>query len=177
MPQAEVSFDIDANGILNVSAKDKGTGKEQKIRVNVSDGLSDDEINRMVNEAKQYEEEDRKRKQEIEERNEADQLDYTTEKSLKEYGDKVSEDDRKNIESALTELKTAIESNNFQQIKEKKEALMKASHKLAEQMYAGANPQGQPGAADMGQQQGGSQNNDNSSNKQDEKIVDAEVEK
>ncbi|MGM0607092.1 MAG: molecular chaperone DnaK [Candidatus Muiribacteriota bacterium] len=175
VPQIEVAFDIDANGILHVSAKDKGTGKEQKIKVNVSDGLSEDEINKMVEEAKQHEEEDKKRKQEIEEKNEADQLVYTTEKSLKEYGDKISAEEKAAIETANKELKEAIEKNDMEQIKAKKEELMKASHKLAQHMYQ-QNPQGQQGPeGGAGPQTDGG--TDSSDKKDDEKIVDAEVEK
>ncbi len=168
MPQIEVTFDIDANGILHVSAKDLGTGKEQKIKVNVSDGLSDEEVNRMTEEAKKFEEEDKKRKEAIEVRNEADQLIYTTEKSMTEYGENISEDEKKGITDAIDELKKALEKDDTEEIKAKKEALMNASHKMAEQMYKNVNPQGGPEQA---------QTDQNEQKDDEEKIVDAEVEK
>ncbi|MCK9223887.1 MAG: molecular chaperone DnaK [Candidatus Muirbacterium halophilum] len=172
MPQIEVSFDIDANGILNVSAKDNGTGKEQKIKVNVSDGLSDNEINRMMEEAKQFEEEDKKKKESIEVKNEADQFIYSTEKSLKDYGDKIEASDREAIEKSIEELKKIKETGTVEEIKAKKEELMTASHKLAEQVYKTTNPQ-------EGQQQQGPQGNTENTEKSDdsEKVVDAEIEK
>jgi len=172
MPKIEVSFDIDANGILHVSAKDQGTGKEQKIKVNVSDGLSDDEIDRMVKEAKEFEEEYKKKKDLIEAKNEADQFIYATEKSVKDYGEKVSDEDKKNIEVAVEDLKKAIATDNLDEIKAKKEALMKASEKLAQEIYKDVNAQQAAGGAQPGPDAGAQQQNDS-----DEKVVDAEVEK
>ncbi len=149
VPQIEVTFDIDANGIVHVSAKDLGTGKEQKIRIESSSGLSEDEIDRMVKEAEAHAEEDRAEKEKAETRNEADTLVYTTEKALKDYGDKVSEEDKSKIESAIAALRSAIESGDLAQLKTKIEELKQASYKLAEEIYKNANPedpaQGQPG--------------------------------
>ncbi len=135
IPQIEVTFDIDANGIVNVSAKDKGTGKEQKITITASSGLSEDEIKKMVNEAESHTEEDKKRREEVETRNQADSLIYQTEKTLNEHKDKLSEGDRKPIEEALEKAKKALESNNVEEIKKEMENLTQASHKLAEAMY------------------------------------------
>ncbi|MCD5390553.1 molecular chaperone DnaK [candidate division NPL-UPA2 bacterium] len=135
VPQIEVSFDIDANGIVNVSAKDMGTGKEQKIRVEPSSGLSKEEIERMVKEAEKYAQEDKKRREKAEVRNQADTLVYTTEKSLKEYGDKVSEDVRKSINQAMDKVKETMKGDDTEAIKKACEELTKASHKLAETVY------------------------------------------
>ncbi|MFP4483664.1 MAG: molecular chaperone DnaK [Spirochaetota bacterium] len=135
VPQIEVSFDIDANGIVHVSAKDLGTGKEQKIRIESSSGLSEDEINRMVKDAEQHAEEDKKAREAAEVRNEADTLIYSTEKSLKDYGDKITDQDKEQINNAISELRSAIESNEADQIKAKTEALKQASYKLAEEVY------------------------------------------
>ena len=149
VPQIEVTFDIDANGIVHVSAKDLGTGKEQKIRIESSSGLSEDEIHRMVHEAEEHAEEDKRDKEMAEVRNEADSLIYTTEKSLNDYGDKISEDDRSNIEQAKEDVKQALENGDPATIREKVQALQQASHKLAEEVYknAGAAAQGDQGAA------------------------------
>ncbi len=135
VPQIEVTFDIDANGIVHVSAKDLGTGKEQKIRIESSSGLSEDEINNMVKDAELHAEEDRKERELIETRNEADSLVYSTEKSLKDYGDKISESDRAAIEQGISDVKQALESNDIEAIKAKVEALKQASYKLAEEVY------------------------------------------
>ncbi len=157
VPQVEVTFDIDANGILHVSAKDLGTGKEQSIRITASSGLSDEEIDKMVKDAETHADEDKEKKELVEVRNQADGMVYTTEKSLKEHGDKVDEETRKNIEQALEELKKAMEGNDSDDIKQKTEALATASHKLAEAMYkqeeAEAGAEGateEAGAADEG---------------------------
>lgn len=161
VPQIEVEFDIDANGILTVSAKDKATGKAQNITISGSSGLSEDEINSMVKDAELHKEEDKKRKDAVEARNQADALVHQTEKSMSELGEKVPADDRSNIEAALNDLKEVLKDENSskEQIDAKVEALSKASHKLAEAMYkkdenAGAN--------------GG--------NKKDDDVIDAEVE-
>ena len=135
VPQIEVTFDIDANGILHVSAKDTATNKEQKIRIESSSGLSEDEINRMVKDAEIHAEQDKKTKQQVEAKNEADSLIYTTEKSLKDYGDKISAEDRGSIESAIADLRKAIEADDLAEITAKTEALKQASYKLAEQVY------------------------------------------
>ncbi|HJM82481.1 MAG TPA: molecular chaperone DnaK [Nitrospinota bacterium] len=156
VPQIEVTFDIDSNGIVHVSAKDKGTGKEQKITISGSSGISEDEISRMVNEAKENEEEDKKAKELAEVKNQADALVYQTEKTLKEHGDKVSEEDRKNIENELEATKKAIENNDPQNISQAIEKLQTASHKLAEEVYkqtsqqATGSPDGEPQNEDSG---------------------------
>ena len=138
MPQIEVAFDIDANGIVNVSAKDMGTNKEQKIRIESSSGLTDQEIDQMVKDAESHSAEDEKKKEEIETRNNADSLVYSTEKSLNEYGDKVSEEDRNAIQQAIDKLKESLKGENVEAIKADTEVLTQASHKLAEAMYAQA---------------------------------------
>jgi molecular chaperone DnaK len=152
IPQIEVTFDIDANGIVHVSAKDLGTGKEQKIRIEASSGLSDSDIDKMVKEAEAHAEEDKRERERAEARNEADTLIYGTEKSLKDYGDKVSAEDKAAIEAAVAELKKAVETNEAEPIKEKIEVLKQASYKLAEEVYKQASPgaQGTPGAEGQG---------------------------
>ena len=148
VPQIEVTFDIDANGIVHVSAKDLGTGKEQKIRIESSSGLSDDEIKRMVKEAEAHAQEDKQEREKAETRNEADNLIYTTEKSLRDYGEKISEDDRKNIESAVADLRKVMDSDQLEEIKAKIEALKQAAYKLAEEVYK--TTASQAGGADAG---------------------------
>ena len=138
LPQIEVTFDIDANGIVHVSAKDLGTGKEHKIRIESSSGLSDTEIDEMVKDAESNAEEDKTKKESVETRNNADSLVYSTEKSLEEYGDSVSAEDREAIQSAIDKLKETLKSENIEAIKADTEALTTASHKLAEAMYAKA---------------------------------------
>ncbi len=135
VPQVEVTFDIDANGIVHVSAKDLGTGKEQKIRIESSSGLTEEEIQRMVKDADMHAEEDKKERENAEARNEADSLIYVTEKSLKDYGDKITDDDKKKIEDAAVDLRKALESDNTEEIKSKSEVLKQASYKLAEELY------------------------------------------
>jgi molecular chaperone DnaK len=135
VPQIEVTFDIDANGILNVKAIDKATNREQSIRITGSSGLSQEEIDRMVKEAKEHEEEDKRRKELAETRNQADTLIYSIEKNLKEFGDKVSESERKNIQNAIEKLRKAMAGDDISLIKREMEELQKASYKLAEEMY------------------------------------------
>ena len=150
VPQIEVTFDIDANGILHVSAKDLGTGKEQKIRIEASSGLSEDEIKKMVQDAELHASEDEKLKEAIEARNLADSMIYQTEKSLTEFGDKIGEEDKNAINSAIAELKKVLEDSNSDAavIKTKTEELQKASYKLAEEMYKNtAQNQGAAGEA------------------------------
>ncbi|MBN1958989.1 MAG: molecular chaperone DnaK [Desulfuromonadales bacterium] len=142
VPQIEVTFDIDANGILHVSAKDLGTGKEQSIQITASSGLSEEEINRMVQDAEAHASEDKQKRELIEARNQADGLAYTTEKSLTEHGEKLDSATKKQIQDALDELKKAIEGDDPEAIKAKSEALAQASHKLAEMMYAQAKNDG-----------------------------------
>ena len=134
-PQIEVTFDIDANGIVNVSAKDKGTGKEHQIRIQASGGLSDEDIENMVRDAEANAEADKQRREAVEARNQAEALMHSSEKNLEEYGDKVSEEDRKAIEDAVAELKTAVEGENAEEIKAKSTALAEASMKLGQAMY------------------------------------------
>ena len=134
-PQIEVTFDIDANGIVNVSAKDKGTGKEQQIRIQASGGLSDDDIEKMVKDAESHAEEDKKRREEVEIKNSAESLVHSTETSLKDHGDKVDEEVKKSIEDAIAELKTALEGEDVEEIKKKTESLTEASMKLGEAIY------------------------------------------
>ena len=135
VPQIEVTFDIDANGIVHVSAKDMGTGKEQKIRIESSSGLSEEEIDRMVKEAEANADADRAAKETAEVRNTADSLVYQTEKALKDYGDKVSPEEKSVVEGSVAELKSALESGDLESIKQKTEAVSAASQKLAEEMY------------------------------------------
>jgi molecular chaperone DnaK len=147
MPQIEVTFNIDANGIVNVSAKDLATGKEQSIKIEVSSGLSENEVQRMVNDAEKFAEEDKQKGELIQARNEGDQFVYATEKMLKEHGDKISEDDKKNVESAMEELRKAVAGDSLEAIKTARAKLEQASHKLAEEMYKqSAGAQGQAGA-------------------------------
>ena len=134
-PQIEVTFDIDANGIVNVSAKDKGTGKEQQIRIQASGGLSDDDIEKMVKDAESHAEEDKKRREEVEVKNSAESLIHSTESSLKDHGDKVDDEVKKSIEDAITDLKTALEGEDYEDIKKKTESLAEVSLKLGEAIY------------------------------------------
>jgi molecular chaperone DnaK len=153
MPQIEVTFDIDANGILNVSAKDKATGKEQKIVIKASSGLSEDEIKRMVSDAESHAEDDRKFRELIETRNRADALLHNTDKSLKELGEKVPGSDRSKIESAMSDLKRVLDGDDKDIIETKARALSEATAPLAQQTYAqaGSGEEAQdPGAGSRG---------------------------
>ena len=152
VPQIEVTFDIDANGIVHVSAKDLGTGKEQHIRIESSSGLSESEIDRMVKEAEANAENDKKEREKVEVRNEADSMIYQTEKTLKEMGDKVNAADKQHIEEAVASLKKAIEGGDTADIKAKTEALQQAAYKIAEEMYKqqGAGAAGAAGAGAAG---------------------------
>ncbi|MBW2653449.1 MAG: molecular chaperone DnaK [Deltaproteobacteria bacterium] len=151
VPQIEVSFDIDANGIVHVAAKDKATGKEQSIQITAASGLSEEEINNMVKDAEMHADEDKKKKELVDTKNSAEALVDQTEKTLKEHGDKVDEETRKNIETAVEALKQAKDSTNVDEIKQKIETLSQASHKLAEVMYQQAAQEGQSGqGADAG---------------------------
>ena len=150
VPQVEVTFDIDANGIVNVSAKDRGTGKEQSMTITGGTALPKDDIDRMVREAEQYAEEDRRRREAAEAKNRAEQLVYQTEKSLKDYGDKISDEDRSSVESALTNLKEKLAGDDTVAITSATEALQQASYKLAEAVYAQAQAQPGPGQGEPG---------------------------
>jgi molecular chaperone DnaK len=171
VPQVEVTFDIDANGIVNVSAKDRGTGKEQSMTITGGTALPKDDIDRMVREAEQYAEEDRRRREAAEAKNRAEQLVYQTEKSLKDYGDKISDEDRSSVESALTNLKEKLAGDDTVAITSATEALQQASYKLAEAVYAQAQPgpgQGEPGATTTTTDQG-------TTTQADGDVVDAEI--
>jgi molecular chaperone DnaK len=170
VPQIEVTFDIDANGILHVSAKDLGTGKEQSIQITASSGLSEEEVERMVKEAESHAGEDKKKRELIEARNQADGLAYTTEKSLSEHGEKLDSETKQQIQGALDELKKAIEGDDPEAIKQKSEALSQVSHKLAEMMYAQAQSDTDAGGGDDA---GGS---DSSAKAAGDDVVDAEFE-
>lgn len=135
VPRIEVSFDLDSNGILNVSAKDLGTGKEQKITITNNSGLSDEEIQKMVKDAEAHAEDDKKLREKVDTKNEADSLIYQTEKSIKDLGDKVNASDKEACDTAISELKKAVESDNVDDIKSKIESLKQASYKIAEQLY------------------------------------------
>jgi molecular chaperone DnaK len=159
VPQIEVGFDIDANGIVHVSAKDLGTGKEQNIRIESSSGLNDQDIERMVKEAEMHAEEDKKEREKAEVRNEADSMIYGTEKNIKDLGDKVSAADKAKTEEAIAELRKALEGGDIQAIKDKTEALKQASYKIAEEIYkqqasqqqtADKQPGGDPNMGGMG---------------------------
>ncbi len=179
VPQIEVTFDIDANGILNVSAKDLATGKEQSIRIQASSGLTEEEIQRMMKEAELHAEEDRKRKELVEARNQADNLIYSTEKNLQDLGDKVDEAVKKEINEKIEALKEAMKGDDAQAIKSATDQLMQAAHKLAELLYkesaggaaGGAGTQDTGGATGGSQSGGGSQGGDG-----DDDVVDADFE-
>ena len=168
VPQIEVSFDIDANGILNVSAKDKATGKEQSIVIKASSGLSDDEIEKMVKDAEAHAEEDKKFSELVAVRNQADQMIHATEKSLEEMGDKVEQEERMQIENAIKDLKEVLDKDNKDIIETKTQALAQVSGKLAERMYA----QADAGAAEAG----GAAGETAGTSAADEDVVDAEFE-
>ncbi len=176
IPQIEVTFDIDANGIVHVAAKDLGTGKEQSIKITASSGLSEEEIKKMVQDAEAHAEEDRKKRELIEARNQADSLVYMTEKSVKEHGDKVDSSVKSAIEAAVTKTKSAMEGSDADAIKAAMEELQTASHKLAEAMYqqAAAGAEGGPGAA--GGAGAGHAGSAGTSARPDEDVVDADFE-
>jgi len=166
VPQIEVTFDIDANGIVSVSAKDKGTGKEQKIQIQASGGLSDEEIEKMVKDAEANKEEDKKKRESVDLRNQADTLIHSTEKNLKEHGAKISDAEKKAIEDASSDLKEALKATDNEDIKKKNETLVQASMKLGEAIYK--SQEKKPGSS-----------NDNSKNderKKDDNVVDADFE-
>jgi molecular chaperone DnaK len=166
VPQIEVTFDIDANGIVNVSAKDKGTGKEQKIQIQASGGLSDDEINKMVKDAESNKEADKKKREAVDARNQADTLLHSTEKNLKEHGAKVSEADKKAIETASSNLRNSLKGTDIEDIKKNTQDLVQASMKLGEAIYK-SQQSGKPGDAPKDAKEEG---------KKDENVVDADFE-
>ena len=174
MPQIEVSFDIDTNGILNVKAKDLGTQKEQKITITASSGLSKDEIDKKVKEAEQYAEEDKKLKEKIEFRNQADTLIYSVEKTLKESGDKVSEEDKNRANEDIKDLKKSLEEDEVEKIKSNIEKLTTSSHKLAEEIYKKASTQTQQ--QETAEEEEKSDQPETEEKKDEEKVVDADYE-
>jgi molecular chaperone DnaK len=167
VPQIEVTFDIDANGIVNVSAKDKGTGKEQKIQIQASGGLSDDEIEKMVKEAEVNKDQDKKKRESVDVRNQADTLLHSTEKNLKEHGTKVSDAEKKAIEDSSTSLKEAIKGTDIEDIKKKTESLIQASMKLGEAIYKSQENTKTKASKD---------DNKNDEGKKDDNVVDADFE-
>jgi molecular chaperone DnaK len=183
IPQVEVTFDIDANGIVHVSAKDLGTGKEQKIRIEASSGLNESDIDKMVQEAEAHAEEDKRERERVEARNEADALLYQTEKSVKEYGDKAGPGEKQKIEEAMKDLRKAMEGSDIEAIKQKTETLKQASYKLSEELYKTAQAaqgsagqdqgfQGQPG-----QEASGADSDTKNADDVDYKVVDDEEKK
>ncbi len=173
VPQIEVTFDIDANGIVHVSAKDLGTGKEQAIKIESSGVLSDEEVEKMVNDAEQYAEEDKEKREGVEVKNQAETLIYSTEKSVSELGEKLPEEDKTKIEACSEQLKKSLETEDLDAIKSDLEALTQASHKMAELLYSQQAEQ-QTATAEQGNED--SQDGDEKSDKDDEDIVDADFE-
>ena len=167
MPQVEVTFDIDANGIVHVSAKDLGTGKEQKIKIEASSGLQKDEIDRMMRDATSHSDEDKRRKDEAELRNQADSLVYQTERNLEEYKDKINETDAASVREAIVELRAAVESANATNIKSALDRVTKAWHKITQAMYD-KTTQGGP-------QGGGSAPSSDANKTGPDDVIDAEV--
>jgi molecular chaperone DnaK len=178
VPQIEVTFDIDANGILNVTAKDTATQKDQKITITSSSGLSKEEVERMAKEADAHSAEDKAQRESIEAKNQLDSLVYNVEKMLREHGDKISGSERGDVENAVADAKKALESNDKAQMDKARETLTQASHKLAEQMYKAAQPQGAPqGAGPSGGAStdgAGASASGNGQGKKDEGVIDAE---
>jgi molecular chaperone DnaK len=174
MPQIEVTFDIDANGILNVTAKDNATGKDQKITITSSSGLSKEEVERMAKEADAHSAEDKAKREEIEAKNQLDSMVYQMEKMLRESGDKISGSERGDVENAIADAKKALESGDKASMDRARETLTQASHKLAEQMYKAAGSQGAagggPGAGAGASEAGGG----DGQAKKDEGVIDAE---
>ena len=171
-PQIEVTFDIDANGIVNVSAKDKSTGKEQQIKIQASGGLSDDEIDKMVKDAEANAETDKKKREEVDVKNQADSLVFQVEKNLKEHGDKISSEDKSKIETDLNDLKEAVEKNDLDLIKAKTQELTQSSMKMGEAMYKDQQANGAPGAESGDQPQP----DDKADAPKDDDVIDADFE-
>ena len=174
VPQIEVTFDIDANGIVHVSAKDLGTGKEQAIKIESSGGLSEEEVEKMVNDAEQYADEDKAKRESVEVKNQAETLIYSTEKSISELGDKLPEEDKTKIEACTEQLKKSVESDDIEAIKSDIEALSQASHKMAEMLYS--QQQETHESQDPGDGSNQQSESDEKSGKEDEDIVDADFE-
>ncbi|MCW2901997.1 MAG: chaperone protein DnaK [Streptosporangiaceae bacterium] len=168
LPQIEVTFDIDANGIVNVSAKDLGTGKEQSMVISGGSALPKDDIDRMMREAEDYADEDRKRKEEAEVRNQADTLSYSTEKFIRDNGDKISEDLKKEVEEAIAEVKQHLEGTDTDAIRTSAEKLATVSQKMGAEMYAQTQSEGAEGDA-------GPDASAKGATQQDDEVVDAEI--
>ena len=168
MPQIEVTFDIDANGIVNVTAKDRATGKSQAITITASSGLAKDEVERMVSDAQSHSEEDQKRRDEVEARNRADSLVYTTEKTIADNKEKLAASDVEAAEKAVAEVRKAVEEGGRERIEAAAAELTKASHKLAEALYKQASSSGEPGAPGGAADGGAASGNDGD-------VIDAEV--
>ncbi|NLC44600.1 MAG: Hsp70 family protein, partial [Clostridiales bacterium] len=177
VPQIEVTFDIDANGIVNVSAKDMGTGNEQKITITASSNLSDDEIDKAVKDAERFADEDKKRKEEVETRNNADSMVYNTEKTLKELGDKVDSADQARVQAEVDELKKAMESDNLDEIKAATEKLTEVSYEVFGKVYQQEGEAGGAPGGDPGQQDPGHAGNDDNVVDADYEVVDDEEDK
>jgi molecular chaperone DnaK len=175
VPQVEVSFDIDANGIVNVSAKDMATGKQQAITITASSGLSNEEIGNMQKQAESHAEDDKRRRDEAEERNRTDNMVYNTEKILNENRDKIPEEEAKQIESAIGEAKKALAEADVQAVRNAREVLEKASHRLAEVMYQKATPNAEAGAAGGAPGPEGQESGGGGGDKDDGDVIDAEV--
>jgi len=171
IPQIEVAFDIDANGIVNVSAKDQATGKEQSIQITASSGLSQEEIDKLVKDAELHAEDDKKKRELVDARNHADALIYSTEKSIKEMGDKIEDATKTDVESAIASLKTAMETEDTEEIKRLSETLTQTSHKLAEAMYQQASQ-----AQEQGGEEGAQGSSEQASGASDDDVVDADFE-
>ena len=169
-PQIEVTFDIDANGIVNVSAKDKSTGKEQQIKIQASGGLSDEEIDKMVKDAEANAETDKKKREEVDVKNQADSLVFQVEKNIKEHGDKISAEDKSKIEADLKDLKEALEKNDAEAIKQKTQDLTQSSMKMGEAMYKDQQSTEAPGAEQPQQE------NKSDENKNEDDVIDADYE-
>ena len=174
VPQIEVTFDIDANGILNVNAKDLATGRDQKITITSSSGLSKDEVNRMAKEAEAHAAEDRAKREEIESKNQLDTLIYNVEKTLHDQGDKISPAERGDVENAIADARKALDANDKNQMDRARERLTQVSHKLAEQMYRAATPPGGTGTAGAGPSPGAGTAQGGSGRASDDNVVDAE---
>ena len=168
VPQIEVTFDIDANGIVSVSAKDKGTGKEQKIQIQASGGLSEEEIQKMVKDAEANKETDKKKRETVDARNQADTMIHSTEKNLKEHGSKITEAEKKSIETAIADLRNALKGTDAEEVKKKTQSLIQASMKLGEAVYK--SQQKTAGKADN------SKDNKENKSKDKDNVVDADFE-
>ena len=171
MPQVEVAFDIDANGILNVPAKDLGTGKEQKIEIKAGSGLSDDEVEQMVKDAESHADDDRRQRELVEARNNAENAAYQADKQLEELGDSVDESAKEDIKKAIEDVRGSLESEDADEINAKTEALQTAFHKVSEQLYAAAAAQQQAEGADGAGGNGAA----GDASADEEEVVDAEV--